>query len=480
MAAELMHDAVVAYDQHARIVVVNEPLLAATGYARDELLGQHALTLMPEHLREELAPRMAAFLRDPTARGFGKGLDVTIRRKNGTSFDADGANTPVRGPDGVLVMVTLRDVKDLSLDEIRFRGLLESAPDPTLILDSDGRIVLTNGQAEQFFGLDRIRMFDQTLKLLFPVHHMTVLLDRIRSCHRAALADTTGHAALPTFELEAARADQQVVPVEIQVAALPTTEGLLLRVAVRDISERQRLQAETDRIKDEFLATVSHELRTPLTSILGYAELLEDLGPDQVGGRARKFVDVIARGARRELRLVDDLLTLVWIANGDLSIRPALVDLRGVVMDAIESLKPAALDADVLVSFVTDGTDVHVRGDRDRLGQAIDNLVTNAIKFAPPDGHVHVDLGSEADMAALKITDNGPGIPEDDLAQVFDRLYRGKHAVKTETPGAGLGLPIVKAIIDAHHGKVNVTSAPGIGTCFEILLPLIDRDYMTS
>lgn len=475
-AAEIMHDAVLAYDEDARIVVVNELLLTATGYARDELLGQHALTLMPEHLRAELAPRMSAYLKDPALRGFGKGLDVAIRRKDGTTFDADGANTPVRGPDGLLVMVTIRDVKDLSLDEIRFRGLLESAPDATLILDSDGRIVLTNGQAERLFGLERIRMFDQSLELLFPGHHTNMLLDRIRTVHRAALADPTSHAALPTFELEAVRADQQVVPVEIQVAPLPTTEGLLLRVGVRDISERQRLQAETDRIKDEFLATVSHELRTPLTSILGYAELLEDLGPDQVGDHARVFIDVITRGARRELRLVDDLLTLVWIANGELSLRPTLVDLRQVVVETIESLEPAALDADVLMSFVTDGTDVHVRGDRDRLGQAIDNVITNAIKFAPQDSQVHIDLGTEADMATLKITDSGPGIPNDDLGQVFDRLYRGEHAVKTEKQGAGLGLPIVKAIVDAHHGKVNVTSAPGVETCFEILLPLAGRE----
>jgi protein-histidine pros-kinase len=225
---------------------------------------------------------------------------------------------------------------------------------------------------------------------------------------------------------------------------------------------------------------VSHELRTPLTSILGYAELLVELGPDQVGHHAREFVDVIARGARRELRLVDDLLTLVWIANGDLSIRPTLVDLRRLVEDAVESLQPAALDAEVLMTLVPAGTDVHVRGDRDRLGQAIDNVITNAVKFAPPGGQVQIDLGTEADMATLKITDNGPGIPSDDLAQVFDRLYRGEHAVKAEKPGAGLGLPIVEAIIDAHHGKVNVTSALGVGTCFEILLPLVDRGHVES
>jgi PAS domain S-box-containing protein len=472
-----MHDAVLAYDEDARLIVVNQVLLTATGYARDELLGRHALTLVPEDLREELEPRMAAYLKDPAPRGFGKGLDMAIRRKDGSTFDADGANTPLRGPDGLLVVVAIRDVKDSGLDEIRFRGLLESAPEATLILDPEGRIVLSNGHAERLFGLDRIRMFDQSVELLFPRRQTQLLLERVRACHRAALAGTTSDAAIPALELEAVRADRELTPVEVQVAPLPTTQGLLLRVAVRDISERGRIQAEADRIKDGFLATVSHELRTPLTSILGYAELLDDLGPTQLGDRAREFLHVIIRGARRELRLVDDLITLVWIANGGLSVRPHFLDLRHVVQDAVEGNRSAALEAAVLVNVLDDGTDVCVHGDRARLCQAVENLLINALKFASPGGKVDIRLSADAGMATLTITDDGPGIPDTDLAHVFDRLYRGEHAVKTEKSGVGLGLPIVKAIVEAHGGEVNLTSALGAGTCFEILLPLVPREH---
>ncbi|MCW2834558.1 MAG: divL 2 [Nocardioides sp.] len=474
MAAHLMHDAVVVYGEDGRIVAVNQLLLAATGYARDELIDRHALTLMPEDLRDELAPRMVAYLNNPAPRGFGQGLDLAIRRKDGTTYDADAANTPVRGPDGLLVMVAIRDVKDLSLDEIRFRSLLESAPEATLILNSEGRIILSNVHAEQLFGLDRIQMFDQTLDLLFPSPHAQLLLDGVRACHCAGLAGRTIH---PAFEVKAVRASREVLPVEVQVAPLSTTQGLLLCVSVRDVSERERLQSEADRIKDGFLATVSHELRTPLTSILGYAELLEDLGPTQLGDRARKFVHIITRSARRELRLVDDLLTLAWIANGTLGVNPHLLDLKSVVQDVVENNEPAALDAAVLITVLYDDTDVYVHGDRDRLSQAIDNLLTNALKFAPPASEVRIKLGSDADMAALSISDNGPGIPDADIAHVFDRLYRGEHAVNAEKPGAGLGLPIVKAIVDAHHGKVNLTATPGVGTCLEIRLPLVPRDH---
>ena len=144
------------------------------------------------------------------------------------------------------------------------------------------------------------------------------------------------------------------------------------------------MQEETDRVKDEFFATVSHELRTPLTSMIGYGELMTDL--EELSPQGQRFLSVIMRSAERELRLVDDLLTLVAIEESGLAIRSAEIDLERVVREAVEAARPRAEEAQLHLSLETPGIAVPMYGDRDRLGQAIDNLLSNAIKFTPPAG----------------------------------------------------------------------------------------------
>lgn len=217
---------------------------------------------------------------------------------------------------------------------------------------------------------------------------------------------------------------------------------------------------ELDRLKDALLANVSHDLRTPLTAILGYGELLRrrgGLSDDQAHG-----VDVIERNARRLLRLVNDLLLLAQTHAGALTIEREPVDLSQLAADAAELLQPLADHAGIDLALVAPGGPV-IDGDPLRLGQLLENLIANAIKFSPAGSTVTVSVHGRPGSATLEVHDTGPGMPEGQAERLFDAFARGGPS---QAPGAGLGLTIVKAIADAHDATIDIRTRPGRGTRF--------------
>jgi PAS domain S-box-containing protein len=234
---------------------------------------------------------------------------------------------------------------------------------------------------------------------------------------------------------------------------------------------RRRAEEAAERSKDEFFGLVSHELRTPLTSIIGYGELLAESEADRLTDQGRRYLDVIRRNAQREMRLVGDLLLLVRIQEGTFRIEPEEVDLRRIVEQAVEAARPAASKREIELTAEATSTP-SFEGDPHRLGQVVDNLLSNAIKFTPKGGEVSVRLGASNGVAAIEVIDTGTGIPEDQQEFLFDRLYRAPSAAASAVPGVGLGLTIVKAIVDAHHGRVTLESKPGVGATFRVELPV--------
>ncbi len=453
------------------IVMVNEKLLDAVGWPRHELVGRSALVLVPPRVRDESRESFREFANLPWGHGVADAREVAVCRRDGTDFPAEVSITPMATSGGLRISVALRDLSRRHQEEKRFRGLLEAAPDAMVIVGTEGTIVLVNAQVERLFGHSRTELIGQPIEVLVPER-----FTRVHQAHRERyVSDPKPRGMGAELELYAVRADGSEFPVEISLAPLETDEGLLVSAAIRDVSERKRIQADTDRMKDTFFATVSHELRTPLTSVLGYAELLDELDEAHLSTVAKRLLAVITRNAARELRLVDDLLTLVKIEEGDLSIRPRRCDLRAVVDHAVEAGQPHAKELDLVLTLVTEESDALVHGDPDRLGQAFDNLISNALKFTPPGGAVTVDLRCEGEAVVVEVADTGSGIRDTDRPRLFDRLYRGAEAVSSHVPGAGLGLPIVKAIIDAHRGRIEVETVLGFGTTFRTTLPRIER-----
>ncbi|WP_310965124.1 PAS domain S-box protein [Nocardioides terrisoli] len=353
-------------------------------------------------------------------------------------------------------------------DSPLFRSLLEAAPDGMVIVDHSGRIVLVNAQTENLFGYRREELVGQRVEMLVPTrsaaeHH------RFRSGYvQEPRTRPMGLAG----KLFARRKDGSEFPVEISLAPLETDQGLLVSAAVRDITERVRIQAAANRIRDEFFASVSHELRTPLTSMIGYAELMEEV-PD-LPQQAREFLDVITRSAARELRLVDDLLTLVRLDSEELSMQFEACDLVQLARDALESAAPAATERGLVLDLQVPTGSVTVEGDQGRLGQVLDNLLSNAVKFTAAQGRVTVAVGRTATTGFIEVTDDGHGVDEHDLDRLFDRLFRTQDAVERAIPGAGLGLSIARGIVLAHGGNLVAHNAEGRGITFRLDLPSTD------
>ena len=220
-------------------------------------------------------------------------------------------------------------------------------------------------------------------------------------------------------------------------------------------------------IKDEFLALVSHELRTPLTSIRGYSELLaeEELTEDQ-----REFLAVISRNSGRLLSLIDDLLVMTQIQSGGLPLELGDVILNDLIASSTEAAKPFAASKQIALQIESEA-DLATEGDPLRLGQALDNLVSNAIKYTPNGGRVSITTAHDGETATIKVSDTGIGIPKGEQAQIFGRFFRTSNARISGIQGTGLGLAITRGIVEAHGGTIGFDSEEGGGTTFCITLP---------
>lgn len=257
-------------------------------------------------------------------------------------------------------------------------------------------------------------------------------------------------------------------------AALRASEERLHILYAQEQSARQEAEA-ANRLKDDFLATVSHELRTPLTSILGYAQLLQTRQRDPA--YTARTVDRIVRSAQAQAQLIEDLLDVSRIVTGKLRLDRRTVNLIGVIHMAIDTVRPT-LDAKALRLELDLNPEVSIIvGDSNRLQQIVWNLLINAAKFTPHGGVIRISLQSALDVAELQVSDTGQGIATEFLPYVFDRFRRAESTSNRTHGGLGLGLSIVRHLVEMHGGTVHVESAgPGTGTTFTVRLPLLASD----
>jgi signal transduction histidine kinase len=271
-------------------------------------------------------------------------------------------------------------------------------------------------------------------------------------------------------EVRNRRLIQQATTLERSLATAQEARGEA-ETARRTLAEQNKRLRELDRLKDEFLSLVSHELRTPLTSIRGYLDLVLDEEAGQLNPEQRRFLEAVERNSGRLLRLVGDLLFVAQADAGRLSLEKANVDLSSLAAECVEGAGPAAREKAIHLVLAAKAVPALV-GDRGRLAQVLDNLLSNALKFTPQGGTVEMRTSSDDQHVTIEVSDTGIGIPPADQPRLFDRFFRSSLADDQAIPGTGLGLAIVKAIVEAHGGRIMIDSVEGEGTTFRVDLPV--------
>jgi PAS domain S-box-containing protein len=375
--------------------------------------------------------------------------------------------------------------KGHSTTDALFRALSENAP-VGITLARGGRTLYANRAYLQLFGYaDPSGVLGQSLLNQIAPECRQQIADHVRRRER-------GEEVPNSYETVGLRQDGTTFPFRVDVARIQLEDGAANLAFFTDVAEHRNAEKElsqalarersaraeaeaANRMKDEFLATLSHELRTPLTAMLGWARLLRsgELDTDT----AARAVETIESNARLQAQLIEDLLDVSRIILGKLPLGVRPVELALVTEAALDAVRPAAAAKSIRLSRVLDPTTGLVSGDPDRLQQVVWNLLSNAVKFTPSKGQVKIRLERVGRFAQIIVNDTGKGISAEFLPFVFDRFRQADSSSTRVHGGLGLGLALVRHLVELHGGSVHAASAgEGKGATFSVQLPLLNHE----
>src|SRR5262245_26854130 len=459
------------------LIEVNDAFLRATGYSRDEVIGRAVRDIgvwVDPELREQ---GLAALRQGQPVRN----VEARFRTKTGDELVAI-ASADVVSVDGRLCILTaLADITarvraEAALRESQqlFTQAFNANPLPMSITSlRDGRHLEVNEAALRHSGYTRDEMLGRTkLDLGFWVapQERERLLQTLRTRGRVRDLEVTFRAK--GGEERLLLVISEVITYRGEPAVLSVSLDITDRKRSTKREQRARAAAEAaSRAKDEFMALLSHELRTPLNAVYGWARMLSTGALE--GEAATRALDAIVRNAQAQVQLIDDMLDISRIVAGKMRLEVRPVDLKAVIEAALDAVRPAADAREIRLRSVLDTRAIGISGDPDRLQQVVWNLLTNAVKFTPRGGRVHVHLQRVNSHVEIVVSDTGQGISPELLPHVFERLHQATGSSTPRYEGLGLGLALVRHLVELHGGSVTAHSAGrDHGATFTVSLPI--------
>lgn len=471
-------------------LITEANIAAATllGTMRSRMVGQR----ISQYIAKSSQDRFYLHRKQVIASGNPEVCELQMVKTDGSPFWVTLTATTALEDDGACVQrVVLNDITDsktlfgaLEESEGKFRSLLESSPDATVIVDQQGTMVLVNARTKEIFGYSQEELIGKKVELLMParLHHQ-------HEGHRSGfMAQPRTRDMGGDLKLLGMRKDKSEFLIEVSLSPLQTKRGLLVSCAIRDITERRHLvdllneknvELETARhvadkanlAKSDFLSSMSHELRTPLSAILGFAQLI-DAGTPPPTPSQKRSVDQILQAGWYLLDLINEILDLALVESGKLSLELQVMALADVMLECQTMVEPQADKRGINVSFPAFAVPYFVTADSTRVKQILINLLSNAIKYNKPNGTVVVTC-LEVGFGRIRMTveDTGEGLSPEKMAYLFQPFNRLGQEAQAEQ-GTGIGLVMTKRLVELMGGTMGVESLVGKGSTFWVELDL--------
>jgi PAS domain S-box-containing protein len=472
-------DAVIVTDEKGHVAFLNPVAERLIGWTTAEAIDQplsQMFRIINERTRVAVENPVDKVLKTGLVQGLAN--HTVLLSRDGREVPIDDSAAPIRGADGNVagIVLVFRDITERRRAELHtawLASIVETSDDAIVTKRLDGRIMSWNPAAERLFGYAATEIIGQPIVTIIPPELRDEEHDIMERLRRGERVDH--------FDTVRLTKDGQRIEVSLTISPLKDSEGQVIGASkiARDVRARKELEKrliEEHRLKDEFLAMLAHELRNPLAPIRTASEILSRAPSD--GAAAQLAVDAIKRQVAHLTHLVDELLDVSRITQGRIHLRHEPIELADVLAHAVETVEPQLREKKHRLSVVasTGYHPLYVNGDFARLVQCVSNILLNSAKFTNPGGEIRVRTHAERSTAVIEITDTGVGIAPELLPKIFDLFVQGERTLDRAEGGLGIGLAIVKRLIEMHSGAVAAKSAGhGQGSTFEIRLPRVAK-----
>ncbi len=458
-------------DLEGRFTFANRRFLEVSQITTGELIGKTDFDLHSPELAEKYRSDDRAVLES------GQVQELIEERAilDGEYAVVQSIKTPIYDGSGKIngIQISFWDItarkraeENLRESEEKFRTIIELSNEGMILIDEQGFIIEWNRALEQFTGILRsetigIPAWEVQLRLLPKARQNQITTEHLKQALFQILKD--GRHSSYEVKIETASGEPRTI---LQNAfPIKTKKGYRLGILMHDITERARLE----QMKTDFISRASHELRTPLTTAILMADLLEGSNTDE---ERMKFVKILKQELNRQRLLLDDLLVAGRIESKRLQVHLSAVAILPVIEEAISSVKPQADARQIAIQWETAERLPLTNSDRQALLQVLLNLLSNAIKFSRPNNTIKIDACKAENSLRIAVQDHGVGIPAQDLPHISSRFFRAQNATKMEIQGTGLGLYIIKEIMETLDGRMEIASVENQGTTVTIFIPL--------